>query len=1247
MDKFRRKLKKLFKTPGLFFKDMKFKHKMKLDKYLNIKHSGQYHFTIVTAVYNVEKYLDEFFNSIVNQSLNFKKHIQIICVDDGSTDNSAEIIKRWKRKYPNNIRYFHKENGGQGSARNFGLEYVNTEWVTFIDPDDYLNTDYFRNIDVELSKDDQIQMVICNMIFFMEDEKIYKDTHPLKYRFKDDVNKVDMLDLKDNINLSVASSLFKTKIIKECDVRFNHKVKPNFEDGKFIADYMLHQTNGCAAFLKGSHYLYRKRSDGSSTLDNVWKQKEKFYDVLKYGYVSMLKEYQKKVGYIPVHIQRTVIYDIVWYISYLLNQDGKADFLSEKQKNEFHDLLLEIFTYIDVKTISGFNLAGAWWLHKIIMLAGFKKEPLTQYFAYVESINREKEQICLSYLVETEIPLEKLTLNNKDYLPDLEKTLPKTLVGKTVLFERFLWISYKNIGKNKVNLSVNGKRVQINMKGKWFREGISSDDVYSLFKPSEKYQNIKDAWIVMDRDMQADDNGEHFYRFVSENYPEQEIYYALSPKSHDWERLRNEGFNLLEYGSDRFEKTLRSASKIISSHAEAYVENYFNDNYEFTKKFVFLQHGITQHNLSNWLNNKKILRCFITATYPEHHSIANKNSPYKFNERDVVLTGFPRHDALLKGNEEGHKTILIMPTWRNYIVGKIKGKGFSRSLNEYFTDTLYYKHWQSFLSSPQLEMLAKQYGYKVIFAPHANVEPYLPQFVFPEYIDIWKAKDGKIQRLFQTSTFMVTDYSSVAFEMAYLGKTVLYYQFDKALVFSGGHTTLTGYFDYERDAFGAVAYNESDLLAELEKILKANGRAIEPYATRIKETFPFRDGNNCERVYQAIKALDNPESDLDKSVLINALSSAYQYKEWELVKTRANRVIDVGDEEEKSFAQAMKLEALYELKEFEALNEMLAMVKEPDLRKKYQLGVSLALSDWGQAVPLLENIDEPNVEELILLIHCYVQEGKTAQARRLQNKVKNKPLDNLQAVMVAIWDGFLKQDWPAVVKHADSISVFSTEELKKYQPELLLAKAYRKQELFNEAHEQLIALEKHSRGTLYSRLEIAHLAFARKKYTKVINQIEQILDNDLAKLPEQSLYEYAVSLDKEKKQAKFSYILQYALMHYPDNEQFKLLDFSSATTYKKWQVVIDRMKHLSKQQRDKALYSIVLAHYRLGLFDELKRLAIKPTANHDYEYWELISEIALIQENLELAKYCYKGMLSMFPDRNNKQNKEMLISLLK
>ncbi|WP_188032944.1 CDP-glycerol glycerophosphotransferase family protein [Psychrobacter sp. ANT_WB68] len=889
----KRRINKLKRDPKGFLGDSYKKRSNQARKYLPIKYSSSNHFTVVSAVYNVEDYIEDYFDSLINQSLSFKKYIKLILVDDGSTDGSATIIKKWQRKYPNNITYLYKDNGGQASARNMGIDLVTSEWVTFIDPDDFVDIDYFYTLNSILENDNSLNMIVANIQLFMEEFNEIRNRHPLRNRFKNIKTRLPAMDLKSHINLSAAASIFKTSIINEKFLQFGEDVKPTFEDGKFIAEYLL-RNDGNVLFSKDLIYLYRKRNDKSSTVDKSWEDKRKYRDILKKGYLAILSIYNNDLGYVPNHIQRTVLYDISWYLRLLVDNPEKTLFLSCEEENIFHKLIEDIFYYIDSEVILDFDLAGIWFAFKVGMIETFKNDRVFNQIVYIENIDREKEQILISYFTGHQRAVS-FRFDGKDVIPIYQKVIKHDFVGQNFVNEFRSWVSYSSKGKFEV--FIDGNKSRISLKGKQYKDGVEVEEIIGKFSPSIQYKT-DGSWLLMDRDTQADDNAESFYRYLMINHPNQKICFALRRSSPDWNRLEHAGFNLVDFGTKEFEKKLKLSSKIISSHLDKYINNYFGDEYEYSKKFVFLQHGVIMNDLSDWFSSKNNLQCLITTTTDEYSSILDKDSRYKLTEKEVVLTGIPRHDNLLADNSNSNKIILIMPTWRKGIMGDTIGMGNTRTINSEFMNTSYAKHWSDLLNSNELEELSRHYGYEVIFAPHANIEPYLPNFELPEYISVWTAthSDFSMQKLFQTARLMITDYSSVAFEMGLLNKYVLYYQFDQEEFFTVSHLFKKGYFSYVENGFGPVATTQEGILGNLEAVLKNGGEPLEPYRTRMIETFPFRDGENCERVYEAILDLDRPDtSEVSVDTIMEYAQQAITHEAWDLALERIDNALQHSD----------------------------------------------------------------------------------------------------------------------------------------------------------------------------------------------------------------------------------------------------------------------------------------------------------------------------------------------------------------
>lgn len=194
-------------------------------------------------------------------------------------------------------------------------------------------------------------------------------------------------------------------------------------------------------------------------------------------------------------------------------------------------------------------------------------------------------------------------LNGKDNIPLYYKEIAHNFNEKIFVLEVRSWITYEQ-DSDVFNILFRNEKVRLSLKNKHFHDGLAIQKIIQEFEPSKKY--ISDnSWVLMDRETKADDNAEHFYRYLMINHPKQLCYFALNKDSVDWQRLEKEGFKLVEFGSVQFEYHLRRSSKVISSHLEKHINNYFDDEYEYSKKFIFLQHGVTKDDLSSWINSKK------------------------------------------------------------------------------------------------------------------------------------------------------------------------------------------------------------------------------------------------------------------------------------------------------------------------------------------------------------------------------------------------------------------------------------------------------------------------------------------------------------------------------------------------------------------------------------------------------------------------------------------------------------------
>ena len=123
--------------------------------------------SIIVPVYNTEPYLEQCLDSIINQTL---EDIEIICVNDGSTDNSLSILEEYASK-DNRIRIINQENKGQGFARNNGLKNVNGEYVLFVDSDDWIELNTCEALYKKVNELDLDMLFFCATSYIADEDK--------------------------------------------------------------------------------------------------------------------------------------------------------------------------------------------------------------------------------------------------------------------------------------------------------------------------------------------------------------------------------------------------------------------------------------------------------------------------------------------------------------------------------------------------------------------------------------------------------------------------------------------------------------------------------------------------------------------------------------------------------------------------------------------------------------------------------------------------------------------------------------------------------------------------------------------------------------------------------------------------------------------------------------------------------------------------------------------------------------------
>lgn len=272
--------------------------------------------SIIIPAYNAEKYIDKCIESIINQT---KKELEIIIINDGSTDNTEKIIKKYSDK---RINYYKNKNQGIGKTRNFGIKKSTGKYLMFIDSDDYIEKDTCELL-FNKAEGDNLDLVICD--FYREFENKLVEEKIINFK---NTNLKDKPELLYKINLSPWNKLYKSEMIKDNNIYFNEEFK--YEDTPFVF-MSLDKAKSIGKVNKYlNHYIIHDNSETTV-------RDEKCFDIFEI--INIVRDYFKDKEYSHESINKWT----VWIITNFTIQQRV-----QKDKNVAMDFIDHAFDYLKI-----------------------------------------------------------------------------------------------------------------------------------------------------------------------------------------------------------------------------------------------------------------------------------------------------------------------------------------------------------------------------------------------------------------------------------------------------------------------------------------------------------------------------------------------------------------------------------------------------------------------------------------------------------------------------------------------------------------------------------------------------------------------------------------------------------------------------------------------------------------------------------------------------------------------------------
>lgn len=731
-------------------------------------------FSLIVAAYNVARFLPDFIESITSQDFDLGR-VEIIAINDGSTDGTLGSLEAWKQHHPGLVTVVSQDNAGQADARNHGLELATGDWVGFPDPDDLLATDYLSRVDAFLSGHLDVDMIATNRVLLRDATGNADGEHALSRFFGGGDRLRDLDTAGVRFHNSASAAFFKTDRIKDFELRFDSRIRPIFEDNHFVIAYLCRSPSRKVGFLQSAKYVYRKRSDESSSVQTSLQDPRRYTDVFEFGYLEALELAREAYGHVPFWVQNNLLYELYHAVSPAVTGAQTAE-LTPQANRRFNDLMSQVLAGIDPGTISQFRFRAARLAVRDALLHSWADGDWHASYAVIEEYDSIRKEAKVVYRFKGRAPTEQFSSAEQEVQPTHAKYRSFELLGQRVLSERIAWVP---VGDGSLSVRVDGTLIEFLPKwpapsqtriGKsklkqWHEpqdaqavtpdpsEAPASGRRFALRKRSSRRNGEKErarldnAWVLIDRPDQANDNAEYLFRYLRRERADVNAWFTLQADSSDWPRLASEfGERLVAYDTDAWRALMARCSVLVSSSSDPDILEpaSLRDADGVKWRSVLIQTGLTGHVTGADLNRRKIDRICV-STQSELRAIVADGSQFAYTDKETVLTEQPRFDDLFevsrRRRHSAEDLLMFAPVWAEQPRPSSTARHRGTDDPEEAATPDLVSHWVQLMASSEIQSVATQHNISVCLISDSSWDTALTRWGLPDSVRIIHPSD--------------------------------------------------------------------------------------------------------------------------------------------------------------------------------------------------------------------------------------------------------------------------------------------------------------------------------------------------------------------------------------------------------------------------------------------------------------------------------------------------------------------------